>query len=579
MADTQTQNYDLSNDILTIHSILDVFVLQNILDAKDAERLKKKLKTNRMAEDFLLKNRIVTRDTINKAYSIILKIPYIELRAMKIPSELMTLVPEQVAAKFHLIPFDKSDNILKIAISRPADLLVNYQAGLSNILKAKNLDLEIFITGETDFSECLKQYKGGSNDTLLRKGAYPVIYLRNQAIAERYLEKIPKEFIVKYRMVVFGENKKGFYLVACEDPNSPVTIKILEFIERENQIKVERFATSKDDIDFVLNIITERANSAKSAKRPINMDEAVTLGTDQKRPEENISEHPAVKDKGTLGKMLDNFLGKKVPELTIDEIPNADLVSNDEDNVVSGNTNAEPKPMEAPMQDQNLGTGISTEENREQNNSSDTSNEAIRADDNSEIKVSSEVSKDAEMTTASTAENSEVIPLTNAETSANDTIDELNNNDIGALLKEDVKTIADLERIAKEGFIPKIVAALIDFALNQRTSDIHIEPEAKITRIRCRIDGILSDAVKLPVKFNPPLVSRVKIMSKLKIDESRIPQDGRFDIVLKGKEVDVRVSTLPTVYGEKIVLRILDKSKGVLSLEDLGMTGSAIDKT
>jgi type II secretory ATPase GspE/PulE/Tfp pilus assembly ATPase PilB-like protein len=83
----------------------------------------------------------------------------------------------------------------------------------------------------------------------------------------------------------------------------------------------------------------------------------------------------------------------------------------------------------------------------------------------------------------------------------------------------------------------------------------------------------------LPLGYHPPLVSRVKILSKLKIDESRIPQDGRFDVNFKDHEVDVRVSTLPTVHGEKVVMRILDKSQGILSLEDLGMEGSSFEQT
>jgi type II secretory ATPase GspE/PulE/Tfp pilus assembly ATPase PilB-like protein len=127
--------------------------------------------------------------------------------------------------------------------------------------------------------------------------------------------------------------------------------------------------------------------------------------------------------------------------------------------------------------------------------------------------------------------------------------------------------------------VPKIVAAVINYALIKKASDIHVEPENKSLRIRCRVDGILKDAVKAPLKLHPPFVSRIKILSKLKIDESRIPQDGRFDVEFKDHEVDVRVSTLPTVHGEKVVMRVLDKSQGILSLEDLGMQGSAFEET
>ncbi|MFA4996180.1 MAG: GspE/PulE family protein [Patescibacteria group bacterium] len=152
-------------------------------------------------------------------------------------------------------------------------------------------------------------------------------------------------------------------------------------------------------------------------------------------------------------------------------------------------------------------------------------------------------------------------------------------SDLGSLIDQDVTDETTLDEIIKEGYIPKIVAAIVNYALNKKVSDIHIEPQAKTLRVRCRVDGVLVDMAKTNLSLHPPIVSRIKILSKLKIDETRIPQDGRFEVTFKNREVDVRVSSLPTVHGEKMVLRILDKSQKVLSLEDLGMQGSALDKT
>jgi type IV pilus assembly protein PilB len=147
--------------------------------------------------------------------------------------------------------------------------------------------------------------------------------------------------------------------------------------------------------------------------------------------------------------------------------------------------------------------------------------------------------------------------------------------DIGKLLGKDVKTLEELKQIANENSIPKFVAAVISYALSLGSSDIHVEPEAKRLRIRCRIDGILKDVFQLPPDYGPQVISRVKILSGMKLDETRIPQDGRFSVKFMDREVDVRVSMLPTVYGEKIVMRILDKTQGIRSLEDLGFVGSA----
>lgn len=150
--------------------------------------------------------------------------------------------------------------------------------------------------------------------------------------------------------------------------------------------------------------------------------------------------------------------------------------------------------------------------------------------------------------------------------------------DLDALVGQSVGSVAELETIIETGFIPKIVGALIMYAVGLRASDIHIQSEEKHLLIRYRIDGILEDIVKLPANLQPPLVSRIKILAKLKIDEQRIPQDGRFDAVVEGREVDFRISTFPTIHGEKIVLRLLDKSGGLLKFKELGLTGSRVER-
>lgn len=161
----------------------------------------------------------------------------------------------------------------------------------------------------------------------------------------------------------------------------------------------------------------------------------------------------------------------------------------------------------------------------------------------------------------------------------NDEDTPLDNGDIGSLVSENITTLDQLGDILRQGYVPKIVAAVINYALNSRVSDVHIEPQAKSLRIRTRIDGVLTDIAKLQLDLHPPIISRIKILARLKIDENRIPQDGRFDVTFQSRKADVRVSTLPTVHGEKIVLRILDKNQKILTLEDLGMKGEAFDKT
>jgi type IV pilus assembly protein PilB len=142
------------------------------------------------------------------------------------------------------------------------------------------------------------------------------------------------------------------------------------------------------------------------------------------------------------------------------------------------------------------------------------------------------------------------------------------------------ESISDLgkvqEEVIRESSTAKIVSTLVEYAIKGRASDIHIEPLEDKTRVRYRIDGILQERVVLPRGVNEALVSRIKILSSLKIDEKRVPQDGRFTFKMSDQVVDLRVSTLPTVHGEKVVMRLLPKSGAVPTLSDLGMRGTAL---
>ncbi len=130
--------------------------------------------------------------------------------------------------------------------------------------------------------------------------------------------------------------------------------------------------------------------------------------------------------------------------------------------------------------------------------------------------------------------------------------------------------------VIEEAPIIKIVEVILTNAIEANASDIHIEPSEKDVRVRYRIDGILHTSLMLPKSVQPSIVTRIKILSNLKIDESRLPQDGRFHMEVGKKSVDLRVSILPLIYGEKIVMRILDKSTKAPTLDQLGVRGRAL---
>ena len=128
----------------------------------------------------------------------------------------------------------------------------------------------------------------------------------------------------------------------------------------------------------------------------------------------------------------------------------------------------------------------------------------------------------------------------------------------------------------KEEKIAEIVSHILEFAIRARASDIHIEPQEKSTRVRYRIDGILQEKLTIPHEIHDSLISRIKILCGMKIDERRIPQDGRFNFKAAGEDIDLRVSSLPTSWGEKIVMRLLKKTGGVPSLAELGLRGRGL---
>jgi len=163
------------------------------------------------------------------------------------------------------------------------------------------------------------------------------------------------------------------------------------------------------------------------------------------------------------------------------------------------------------------------------------------------------------------------------------------NNDVMGALDGPVKQVENedaidnsqlktknIKTIVQDSPISKALSAILEFAAKNRASDIHIEPLEKELKIRARIDGVLREIMKLPKSTEPPLVSRIKILSNLKIDEHRIPQDGQFSIKTGGKDIDLRIAISPVVWGEQVVIRLLDKSGTNLRIEEMGYHGRAL---
>ncbi|MDL2363585.1 MAG: ATPase, T2SS/T4P/T4SS family [Patescibacteria group bacterium] len=143
----------------------------------------------------------------------------------------------------------------------------------------------------------------------------------------------------------------------------------------------------------------------------------------------------------------------------------------------------------------------------------------------------------------------------------------------GKKTEKKAQSIADL---VEDSPISKALSAILDFAARNRASDIHIEPMESELKVRCRVDGILREIMRLPKSTEPALISRIKILANLKIDEHRIPQDGSFTVHVDNKDIDLRIAIAPIVWGEQVVIRLLDKSGTSLKLEDMGYSGRGL---
>jgi len=489
---------------LSAQSIVDVFVIQGLILPADGEKIKTKYQNNLAIERFLLSNKLISREAINKAYSIILKLPFISLNNVAIPGEVKNIIPERLAKKFQIVVFAKKNQIVSLAIASPGELFLPQSQALEGLFSDKNLTIELFVATPGDLASIYSRDKKSGDKVMLEKGSLPVIFLRNRNIDKKILQLLPIDFILKNRLAIFDQIGPKRFRIAEEDPYNSKSKQIVEYLKTNNGLELEEFSTAKDDIDYLISLYQKSTSPSTATSSP-----------EEKSGEKND-------DGGAFSNLFGSLISDNKPGIDSEETIKKS--SPDSTSAVKSNNAASSESTSLPAR--NLADQSSTQD---------------------EVRYELEATKKIQE----------------------------EEKDIGKLLGKEIKTIEELKLVAKENSVPKLVAAVISYALSIGSSDIHIEPEAKRLRIRCRIDGVLKDVFQLPTEYEPQITSRVKILGLMKLDETRIPQDGRFSINFLDRDVDVRVSMLPTVYGEKTVMRILDKTQGIRSLEDLGFVGSA----
>ena len=532
-------------------TILDILLSTNRVVETEAAAFPSNF-TNQQIEEKLRKEKLVTSEDITRAYGILLDLPIIHLQNHDIKPEVLHLIPKNLAGKYKVIVFEKEGKIpggkIKMAFAMPANLKNNPPQIIADLKNQKGVTIDIYLTSLEDFESVLARYDSEKPVPVVNHvdqkprsmtSSLKTVDLANYKIPYDVISKFPIEISQKYNMVVFDNTSSSSIKVAVSNPTDPKVREILDFVREKNEIAIEEFVASPGEINEAIKLYYKRpptivpVNPTPPPPQPIQPAQPIKpIQPVQLAPKPEVHSQapsplptpapiiplsPLNQDDRPLAPEPGSTKANAVYQA------NSSTILHPAQPMYSPKPQFNPKPVELPNQE--------TPANTVGANPSSASEGQIQG------RV--------------------VAP----------------ESDLDHFLGQTVKDIETLKQIAQTGNVPKILAAAVALAVEKKASDIHIEPEEKDLRIRFRVDGVLRDVIKMPVEIQPAIMSRVKILSRLKIDEQRVPQDGRFDVKTQGHEIDLRVSTLPTVRGEKVALRILDKTQNIYTLEQLGFLG------
>ncbi len=531
--------------------ILDVLVSQSLINPKQAVLLAQERFDQEELSNLLIKQKIISEERLVKAFSILYDLPFVHLIGRQIPDQALAIIPESVARMWQAVAYEvktspsqatstdkpaspnsgglsSSQGLVKtiwVAVAAPWRLKRGFVGPLSQLESTKSSKIYLGVTTKADFAFALKAYKRRPKDnqkiTLGPVVQLPFVDLTKRAIPPAVLGKFPPDLATKYQMIVFEASSPDHIKVALLNPTSLQTRSIIEFIERRNAVKIDRFVTDEAGFRAALALYRPAQAGGQVSSRLLDRP---TLNQDQaKLPWVGGSQglaSPAVKP--VLGPVTrspaDRPIGSVKPS------PSGPATS----------TTSDTKQPVQPIR-------------------------VLRPTKGPVVVTGNEV---ANLATVGT----QVKPVTK---------EDLEETNLDRVLGSIPGSIEDVAASARQGLIVRLVAAIISYGVAIKASDVHLEPQENQLRLRFRVDGELAEYLILPLELAPPIISRIKIMSQLKIDEQRVPQDGRMEAVAGGHEVDIRVSTFPIINGEKVVMRLLDKSTGALSIDQLGIVDSA----
>lgn len=476
-----------------------------------------------------------------------LKLPTTSVDPRSVTQGALARLPKDIAREFQAVFFKETDTELSLGIVHPELLKAGAKDALNILEKQVGKRIRLYKITESDFKQVFVLYEKGAQVveqkpvTSFEKSAdHPTHYKMGDTVSDTLLTKVPLEYAQKYRLVAVDQGP-GDIVWFAQDKASAMIDSLLNLLARRNRINVKKITVSREEIDRLLNVT--QAIFAKNV--PITNDQV---------PDEVPDEKPVETEKGgneygPKGKIITGQVEKAGFAGLLQRAATA-FSSNNEDAAKTAVNNGQLKPSIKVELAKKSETGKTQEP---------------------EKKLSMPKKEVVE------APQKEAVPFVK-DLAGVDEEKKSRDSKVDILFKRPVTDVNQLQSILRSGNMPRMVAGIINYAVYSRASDVHIEPYDDEMLVRYRVDGQLAEVVKLPISIQPAMISRIKILSKLKLDESRVPQDGRFDVVASGdREVDIRVSTLPTVHGEKAVLRLLDKSEGIYTLEKLGLTGEGFN--
>jgi type II secretory ATPase GspE/PulE/Tfp pilus assembly ATPase PilB-like protein len=491
-------------------------------------------------------------------------LPSVSLQNRVLDAAVLKRVSFDTMKRFQVVAFEETEKELKLAIVHPDQLKQGFFTALKDMEGKIGRSIRLYKTDSTSFSTALKQYPQAkpapavtvpiaaskaavvppapkTSPSPKSKGPVPPppLFKLGQSVALNYLKRIPLEYAESHHLVSVDFFPPHTYWFLSDKTGNDIE-KLVAEIEKSNGITVHLVKVEEKELDELLayyadKLIQEKKEQEEAKKRDLDrLNKAAPVSAPKEDPEQELAS-----------------------DVTVPDLQAEILSSEEEKSGIAGLFQRVAHSFGGPKD------GGHMEEEKDVPAPAPVTGTAV-------IPVVKTASTEQKPTDApkppAPAQGEQKAPATPA-------VQNDEEGEIGKLLDKQVTSVEELKEHIVKGFIPRIVAAVVSFAIFEKASDIHIEAFDDEVRVRYRVDGQLLDIVKLPPDVHAAMVSRIKILSRLRLDETRIPQDGRFDVSFDHAQVDLRVSIMPTVHGEKVVMRILDKGKGVTSLEKLGIEG------